>query len=257
MHKLTLTSLLLLLIAPSLYGKGTALTTPSIPWGASEEEYMDMNRFKASTSKGETKTYEAKELITITEVPFIQVMHFLNNKGLSQITYLSDLNNEPYQSKCLMVQSKINEIYGKRTNEVHVNDHDKNDYAEAIWTSKLDRIVRLFCYNNNNHNYVSVTIFPRWTVLDCSLHDADKVSEKKENNRAFFYFDKVNETIRFFNNNEVTPPFTSSYHYPRIEFSHNNPQDHTTIDLNTGVIMSKFSDNGKHSLMVGKCKIQP
>jgi hypothetical protein len=165
-------------------------------------------------------------------------------------------NENEFENTCSMIQSSINKLYGQRTNEVHVFDQGPNNYTEVIWTSKLDRIIRVFCFSTKNSNIVSVSVFPRWMVLDCTLH-ADEATNKIKNRRAFFYFDSTNEEIRFFNNSEVSLPFTSTFSNARIAFTHNNAGDNTTIDLNTGVIMSKFIDKkGHEQLLIGRCKKQ-
>jgi hypothetical protein len=155
-----------------------------------------------------------------------------------------------------MIQSSLNKIYGQRTNEVHILNQAPNNYTEVIWTSKLDRIVRVICFSPDKSNVVSVSFYPRWMVLDCTMHAQDP-NINANDRRAFFYFDQSNEEVRFFNNADVSLPFTSTFKDGRIAFSHNSEGDRTTIDLNSGVIMSKFIDEKGHDqLLVGKCKKQ-
>lgn len=215
----------------------------TIPWNASEEAYHK-SLFKM----------KEKQQLAIKGINFDKSYTFIENKGLSEITYLANLNDEPFAAKCKVIQDAISDVYGQRTNEVHVTDQGKLNYSETIWTSKLDRVVRLFCYHNSDENRITVSIYPRWLVLDCTLH-AEDVVKKKKKKRAFFYFDKNSEQIRFFNNSEVTLPFQSNFQNMRISFDHNNIGDHTTIDLDTGVIMSRFIDeHGQEQLLAGKCK---
>ncbi len=243
--------------APWVQAHNPTLSEPSLPWGVAEDSYIDKNYFYPATNQGKVDSYQAKALTTIKNIPFATTFHFVHFKGLSQISYIADLNNEPFYDKCESLQKEISNQYGQRTNEVHITDQNTNNYTEVIWTSKMDRIVRLFCYNNNQHNYVTVSMYPRWMVLDCYLHAQDDTAKDRKIKRAFFYFDKVNEDIRFFNNSTVTLPFKSTYTFSRIEFSHNNPHDRTTIDLNSGVIMSKFvNEDGHEQLLVGNCKKQ-
>lgn len=247
----------LLLIAPlAAYCQGGDFTAP-IAWGETENNTIQIANFKQKSVSGQISSFESKHPTTINGINFTKTINFVQNKGLSQIAYSSNLKSEPFDNRCMSLNNTLNNLYGQRTNEVHVTDQGLNNYTEIIWTSKLDRIVRLFCYQDNNDNYVTVSIYPRWTVLDCSMHNINDSSKNAKIKRAFFYFDQANGDIRFFNNSNVTLPFKSTFKSQRIEFSHNEIHDHTTIDLNTGVIMSKFANNnGKEELLVGKCKKQ-
>lgn len=247
----------MMLISQASYAQNTSLTDRKIPWGASEEQYIQFEKFKQPKINEKVHSFEAKQLNTINGVDFVNTINFIDQKGLTQISYIAQLNAEPFQKKCAAIKTAISDIYGQHTNEVNVTDKDVNNYSEIIWTSKVDRIVRVFCYNFEQNNYVAISIYPRWMVLDCTMHNADETSKKIKNKRAFFYFDKENEDIRYFNNYNVTLPFNSTFKSQRIEFTHDNIKDRTTIDLNSGVIMSKFTDEDKkEQLLVGKCKIQ-
>lgn len=233
-----------------------ALAEKTIPWGVSEDRYLNANEFNTGTVSGKVHNYDAKKSTKINNADFTKTVKFIDKKGLSQISYVAKPNEKEFENTCAMIQSSVNKLYGQRTNEVHIFDQGPNNYTEVIWTSKLDRIVRVFCFSAQNSNIVSVSLFPRWMVLDCTMH-ADETTHKAKDRRAFFYFDNANEEIRFFNNSEVSLPFTSTFSDARIAFTHNNKGDNTTIDLNTGVIMSKFIDNkGHEELLIGRCKKQ-
>ncbi len=249
-----LSSIILLLTAPLAWAK-LALLEPTIPWGVKANQYPELAFFKPNASLG-PNAYDAKKSIILHGIEFTNTLYFNNEQGLSEITYIAYLKNVPYEKACTNIQMDINQAYGQKTNEVHVTDQGKDNYSETIWTSKVDRVVRLFCYKAENNNTVSITIFPRWVVLDCTLRNVEDTSNKAKPKKAFFYYDSINEKIRFFNNQNVTLPFDSTFTSQRIDFSHNNEKDHSTIDLNTGVIMSKFITNGKEELLVGKCKQQ-
>jgi hypothetical protein len=239
------------------YAHPPALSESDIPWGMLEDHYINKDDFDTATTSGKVHTYQAKITTKINNTDFTKTVKFIDKKGLSQIAYITNPKNEEFENICALMQDALNKIYRQRTNEVHVRDQGSNNYTEVIWTSKLDRIVRLFCFQAQDTNVVAVSLFPRWIVLDCTMHPVDPNNKKVTNRRAFFYFDPASEEIRFFNNEEVSLPFTSTFSDSRIAFSHNNADDHTTIDLNTRVIMSKFVDeNGKSQLLVGKCKTQ-
>ncbi len=247
----------LMLFTWNLHAQESALTAHTIPWGIAQDKYIKNNDFTASASQDKSHIFESKMPTKINGVDFNKTVKFLDTKGLSQITHIANLKNEDVEKLCSNLQESITKMYGQRTNEVHVKNQEPNNYTQVIWTSKLDRTVDLFCYTSNNSNFVSVTLYPRWTVLDCTMHSEDPMDKKNQKKRAFFYFDAANEEIRFFNNSNVTLPFQSTFQSMRIQFSHNNDNDRSTIDLNTGVIMSKFIENkGKEQLLVGKCKIQ-
>lgn len=247
----------MMLIWQPLVAQSSSLTERKIPWGIGEEQYLHFENFKTPLTNGKAHSYEAKQLTTINGIDFINTLNFIDQKGLTQISYIAPLKAEPFQDKCTAIKTAISDIYGQHTNEVNVTDQDVNNYSEIIWTSKVDRIVRVFCYSLEKNNYIAISIYPRWMILDCTMHNADESNKKIKNKRAFFYFDKENEDIRYFNNYDVTLPFNSTFKSQRIEFTHDNDNDRTTIDLNSGVIMSKFTDKDKkEQLLVGKCKIE-
>ncbi len=247
----------LMIFSLSLRAQESPLTAHTIPWGITQDHYINTNDFTPSISPDKSHVFEAKSPTKINSVDFTKTVKFVDSKGLSQITHVANLKKEDVEKLCANLQKSITTLYGQRTNEVHVKNQEPNNYSQVIWTSKLDRTLDLFCYTSPNTNFVSVTLYPRWTVLDCTMHSDDPKDKKNQNKRAFFYFDEANEEIRFFNNSNVTLPFQSTFQDQRIQFSHNNENDRSTIDLNSGAIMSKFiEDKGKEQLLIGKCKIQ-
>lgn len=215
------------------------------PWGFSKDKFLasDKENYEDAYSENQADFYVKKQPVMLENNRFKKIVKFSKEKGLSQISYMSFVNQDNVKAACENVHDYLIKAFGK---EDHEAKGGAQIFALYAWNGLQDTTVEEICVSGGGLNTITLTIIPKWQVVTCKFNG-------KESPLSYF-FDSWNNQVRQFNQNEMSPALKSTITPQKIQFTSELGKERVSIDRASHEIIVKTS--GKTPLK-GQCEISP